>query len=154
MIFYSVGTQLPFDRLTGYLDQWCEETGFSEIIGQVARGHIPKNFKAYDYLSSDAYKSYFIESELIVSHAGMGSILTAIEYGKPIVIVPRKFELGEHRNDHQLSTVKRFRGTCGIYVAENYSELVDILELDSYDSPSISQGAVSLIENLRQLIAS
>ena len=44
----------------------------------------------------------------IVAHAGMGTILTALEIGKPLLVMPRRAALGEHRNDHQLATARRF----------------------------------------------
>ena len=43
----------------------------------------------------------------IVAHAGMGTILTALETGKRLLVMPRRAALGEHRNDHQLATVSR-----------------------------------------------
>ena len=37
----------------------------------------------------------------------MGTIITALELGKPILVVPRLGKLGETRNDHQVATAKR-----------------------------------------------
>jgi UDP-N-acetylglucosamine transferase subunit ALG13 len=57
----------------------------------------------------------------------MGSILTAIELSKPIVVMPRRAHLGEHRNDHQWATVNRLGEDVGIAVAADETELVDFL---------------------------
>jgi len=53
----------------------------------------------------------------------MGSIVTAMEFGKPIVIMPRDHERGEHRNGHQMATAQRFMDTPGVYVAMNKQQL-------------------------------
>ena len=53
----------------------------------------------------------------------MGSILSAGERGKPIVLLPRAGRLGEHRNDHQRDTAARFAGRPGIFVAEDEAGL-------------------------------
>ena len=64
----------------------------------------------------------------IVAHAGMGSILTALEYGKPILVMPRRGDLRETRNDHQVATAQRFRGLPHVAVAFDEQELVEKLD--------------------------
>ena len=68
---------------------------------------------------------------MIVAHAGMGSILTALEYGKPILVMPRRGDLRETRNDHQIATAKRFRELGKVAVAFDEVELAR--ELDRLD---------------------
>ncbi|AOL93009.1 glycosyltransferase [Porphyrobacter sp. LM 6] len=64
-------------------------------------------------------------SRLIVSHAGIGTILTAARFAKPIVLIPRRAALEEHRNDHQLATVAQLATRPGILVARDETELSD-----------------------------
>ena len=64
----------------------------------------------------------------MISHAGMGSIITALELGKRIIVMPRRANLGEHRNDHQLATAKRLSEQGRIMVAFTEQELVDKLD--------------------------
>jgi UDP-N-acetylglucosamine transferase subunit ALG13 len=63
------------------------------------------------------------EAELVVAHAGMGSIITALRYQRPLLIMPRRAALGEHRNDHQVATAKWLIDRPGIEVAWDESEL-------------------------------
>jgi UDP-N-acetylglucosamine transferase subunit ALG13 len=91
-----------------------------------------------------------------VAHAGMGSILTALEIGKPLVIMPRRAALGEHRNDHQLATAQRFAGRDGVAVAIDETELpLRLDELHDVSSqPRISPYAPDeLVAALRAFIA-
>lgn len=67
-------------------------------------------------------------ASVIVSHAGMGSILTALRYRRPIIIMPRKADLGEHRNDHQLATARWMAARPGVMVAWEADDLAALLD--------------------------
>lgn len=111
MIFITVGTQLPFDRLMNLFTEWQEYSGYAgDVVAQVGEGsHFTSSrIKVIDSLSSDQYYHWFSRADGVVSHAGMGSILSCLDYSKRGVFLPRKYALGEHRNDHQLDTVNAF----------------------------------------------
>ena len=74
-----------------------------------------------------------LAADAVVAHAGIGTILGALELGKPTVVMPRRAALGEHRNDHQLATARRFSGP-GIAVALDEHELA--AELGRMASPA------------------
>jgi len=59
----------------------------------------------------------------VIAHCGMGSILSALSLGKPILVMPRSAEQGEHRNDHQFATAQRFSDQPGVTVAWDEAEL-------------------------------
>jgi UDP-N-acetylglucosamine transferase subunit ALG13 len=84
--------------------------------------------EAAAFLGSEEYQRRFAEADLVIAHAGMGTILGAIEAAKPLIIVPRRASLGEHRNEHQLGTAKRFRNVPGIRVVDDVSEIGDALD--------------------------
>lgn len=128
MIFLTVGTQLPFDRLVRGIDEWAEKSSPVDIFGQIGPGsYKPKNFSFKDFISPVEFNDKILKADLIVAHAGMGSILTALQYCKPIIIFPRRASLGEHRNEHQLATAKRFLNRPGLSVAFDISELHRLL---------------------------
>lgn len=137
MIFLSVGTQLPFDRLTRAIDDWCAEEGTGDqVFGQIGKlgkgNYLPRHFEVAETLSHAAFVRRVEGSALIVGHAGMGSIISALTYEKPIVIMPRLARLGEHRNDHQLATVTRFRSRPGIIAADD--EVMLRIKLEQFAS--------------------
>lgn len=128
MIFLTVGTQLPFDRLVRAMDEWAKINSCVEVFGQIGpESYKPNNFSANEFISPVAFIDAIMKADLIVAHAGMGSILTALQYCKPIIIFPRRASLGEHRNEHQLATSKRFFGRAGISVAYDLPELYQLL---------------------------
>ena len=53
----------------------------------------------------------------------MGSVITASQYGKPIVLIPRLREWGEHTTDHQLATANWLRDKPGVYIADADADL-------------------------------
>jgi len=157
VIFLAVGTQLPFDRLVRTVDEWAEEEGGEEeVIGQVGQSSFqPRRIRAFATVEPDVFKRTCREASLLIAHAGMGSILGAMELRKPIVIMPRLADLGEHRNDHQLATARRFDGSPGVYVAYDVFELRTLLTRRHELTPGSgisSSASPELIETLRGFI--
>ncbi len=132
MIFLTLGTQLPFDRLVKAMDDWCGKTGYKDVVAQIIvsepDGYHPQHIDWVTHLAPSVYARTIKAADVIVAHAGMGSIITAMTHTKPIILLPRKAGLGEHRNDHQMATVERFRDRPGIYVANTEKELPALLE--------------------------
>jgi UDP-N-acetylglucosamine transferase subunit ALG13 len=128
MIFITVGTQLPFDRLIRTVDAWAARTG-AEVFAQIGPGqYVPGHIRWTRTLPADECNTRIRQARAVVAHAGMGSILTALEFGKPIVVMPRRGDLGEHRNDHQIATAKHFQEQGRIRVAFDERELEQKLE--------------------------
>lgn len=124
MIFLTVGTQLGFDRLIRAVDEWASKNSSYTIFAQIGNGNYhPINMKWERFLSPSKFDEIFRNSKLIISHAGMGTILNALVHEKPIVVLPRLYKYQEHRNDHQLATAKRLRNLNGVYFASSTSEL-------------------------------
>lgn len=63
--------------------------------------------KCVGFLPPDVFAEYFGRARMVIAHAGMGTILSALKQDKPIIIVPRLASLKEHRNDHQIATAMR-----------------------------------------------
>lgn len=128
MIFVTVGTQLSFDRLVAAVDKWSLNNPTVKVFAQVGpTNYAPQHIEFADFVAPDIADGLFKQASLIVSHAGMGSILTALKYRKPILIMPRLANLGEHRNDHQLATAKWLGSTPGITVAKDELEVEVLL---------------------------
>lgn len=128
MIFVTVGTQLSFDRLIVAIDQWAANNPSEKVFAQIGPAkYTPQHIEYSDFVAPNKADELFRQASLIVSHAGMGSILTALKYRKPILIMPRHANLGEHRNDHQLATAKWLGSTPGVIVAKDENEVSDLL---------------------------
>jgi UDP-N-acetylglucosamine transferase subunit ALG13 len=156
MIFVTVGTDLPFDRLVRTVDAWAGETQRTDVFAQIGEtAWRPTHIRFSKFLEPEEFRRCFNESTTIVAHAGMGTILSALQWGKPILVMPRQASLNEHRNEHQLATAKHLAGLGKIDVAFDEHSLRQKLERlsDLAAKERISPHAsASLISALRAFI--
>lgn len=158
MIFVTVGTQGPFDRMIRAIDEWATRHGREDVFAQIGRdAWRPKTIEWVASLDAVEFKRRVEAAQVVVSHAGMGTILTALELGKPVLIMPRRAALGEQRNDHQVATVKKLGALQLATVANDEVELADWLEkLDDLRAArqERSQGLDQLLRTLRDFLTS
>lgn len=127
LIFLTIGTQLPFDRLVEALDSIACDLD-EEIFAQIGQAkYRPKNFDAVKTLSPTEFKKTFENARVVVAHAGIGTVLSGKKLRKPLVLMARQSKLGEHRNDHQNATAKQLRSVSGVYLFENATQLKEHL---------------------------
>jgi UDP-N-acetylglucosamine transferase subunit ALG13 len=125
VILVTVGTDGPFDRLIRTVDEWAGSTGRADVIAQIGKTTlVPKHIKAHEFFDPPQFREYFSEAELIIAHAGMGTILSALRYQKPLLVMPRRASLGEQRNEHQLATARHLQEMGKVTVAFDEKELV------------------------------
>lgn len=141
MIFVTVGAQMPFDRLVHAMDAWAATHRDVAVFAQVGDTQAPPVHMPYACMLTPAeFGARVRGAQLIVAHAGMGSILTALEYGKPLLVMPRRAALRETRNDHQLATVKQFADNARIHVAPDEHALAAQLDALLAQAPAPGQG--------------
>ncbi len=156
MIFVTVGSQMPFDRLIRAVDQWAMKHTDQRIFAQIGDSDYVPQAMAYEHsLPPAEFVRRVVEAKVVIAHAGMGTIISAAEFGKLIVLLPRRGSLRETRNDHQLATAKWLRSKPGIFVADSEDELPTALARALTDSAGIGfSGAVpdAMIANLKSII--
>ncbi len=127
MIFATVGTQLPFPRLLQTLDAIAARHKL-EVFAQTCDPGLNLSYiKSKPNLEPKEFDQHFKAARVVVSHAGIGTILSAKRHGKPLILMPRRASLGEHRNEHQLATVQQLSNLPGLYVANDEAELEALL---------------------------
>lgn len=153
MIFVTIGTQFPFDRLIEMLDRIAPELD-EEIYAQVLKGkYKPKHIKTLDFIEPDEFEEVFVQARLVVAHAGMGTILSSLRRSKPLIIFPRIAALGEHRNEHQTATALMIKENNYAYVATDEKELRELLHMDLRPLKKIGEFASeSLVKSLKDFI--
>lgn len=123
MIFVSAGTQFPFDRLIEMVDTLAGETDEEVVAQAIPDKYEPKNFRLLGIIPQGEYTDLVNKCDLVVAHAGMGAIITAMRIGKPILVLPRLASKGEHRNDHQTSTARHLQQMGYVTTISNLDEL-------------------------------
>jgi UDP-N-acetylglucosamine transferase subunit ALG13 len=127
-VFVTVGTQLPFDRLVRTVDEWAGRHPHAKVFGQIGpTTYHPRHMQWAQFIEADECRRRVKEATAVVAHAGMGTIITSLELGTPIVVVPRQASLGEHRNDHQIATARNLLAQNRVIVAFDEEHLLEKL---------------------------
>lgn len=157
MIFVTVGSQEPFDRLIRAVDEWASLRGRSDVFAQIGKTkYVPEHIQFTGFVEPSKFTSLVQQARVVVAHAGIGSILSALELGKPIVVMPRRAKFREQRNDHQVSTAKHFGSQGRVIVADDEQILLDRLDfaLTQANSEPISpEASPELLATLRSFLA-
>ena len=137
MIFVSLGTQdKPFNRIIDYvisLKENLKELQGEKIIIQLGQTKLLKsdneriknleNIIIYDMLKPKKMKDIIKYSDIIITHAGVGTIMECLEMGKEIIVVPRKVENLEHVNNHQEEIAFEMEKKGFLAKVDTYEEL-------------------------------
>ena len=116
MILVLLGTQNnSFHRLLEEVDKNIKDgTIKEEVIVQSGYTKL---------MSKEQLAEFQEEATLIITHGGVGSIVSSIEKGKKVIAVPRMHEYGEHVNNHQKEIVEDFNNKGYIIGIENVEDL-------------------------------
>jgi UDP-N-acetylglucosamine transferase subunit ALG13 len=122
VIFVTLGTQaFPFDRLLRTLESL---PGAEELVIQCARSSFrPARATWHDDLPHGELVELIRRARAIVCHAGVGSVLTALQEGRRPIVVPRLREYGEAVDDHQVMFARRLAVTGRVILIEDLEEL-------------------------------
>lgn len=103
MIFVTVGTHhQPFDRLLCALDRLD-----GELVVQYGAGAPPRrSLHSKALMAFDEILRWLDEADVVVTHAGVGSILCATRAGHIPLVVPRRREFHEHVDNHQVELTR------------------------------------------------
>lgn len=138
MIFVILGThELEFKRLLEYLEKMNIN---EEVVIQSGNTHFTSNkYKIIPFLDPNEFKNYIEKSDLVITHGGVGSILTGLRYKKKVITMPRLSKYKEHNDDHQLEICNKlskdgYTINCTDYESlENAIENYKNIELKSYN---------------------
>ncbi len=130
MIFVTVGThEQAFDRLIKYMDMWADEHDEEVIMQTGFTGFVPEHCKWQKFYNYDQMTKYMNDARIVITHGGPSSFITALQLGKLPIVVPRRADLGEHVNDHQVIFCTELeRLQRNIVVVNEIKELGGILE--------------------------
>jgi len=133
LIFVTVGAQMSFDRLVGWVDDWAVKEDRDDVVAQIGPSeYVPRRLRVVPFMTPPEFRARLESADVIVAHAGMGSIISALELAKPIVVVPRHGARKETRNDHQIATARRLEAERLVRVADSPEDLArHLAELDS-----------------------
>ncbi|TCJ19315.1 glycosyl transferase family 28 [Flaviaesturariibacter flavus] len=129
-VFVTIGSQEPFSRLHHLVDELAPEFPALRFLAQTTgsdsfRG---RHIEVLSFIPPVAFKKHLEEADLVIAHAGIGTILNVLELQKPLIVFPRLGRLHETRDDHQVATARAFEKQGYLHVAEDGPQLRAHLE--------------------------
>lgn len=111
MIFVTVGNATQgFRRLLDAVDALAGKGFFCDDSVMIQVGHNPDFQSMYGkqekFLPMEQFAEMICKADLVISHAGAGTLLHVLQAGKVPIVMPRRQQFGEHVDDHQLELVK------------------------------------------------
>ena len=154
MVFVVLGTQdKQFKRLLEDVDREISLGHIKEKV-IVQAGHTKynsENMEIFDFLSAPEFEKYLTKADLIITHGGAGTILSAVKKGKRIIACPRLEKHREHHNDHQKQIIDEFVKLGYILKYDEDSNLIDIIKESKKFKPkkfkSNTSNMINLIDN-------
>jgi len=158
MIFVTVGNHFQeFDRLLKKVDEIAPRIPHEIVIQKGYSKYIPRNTKHFDFVPMDEAMNYIQRSDLVISHAGIGTIILCKENGIPLIIFPRRKKYGEHGTDHQVEIAEALkeRGDKNIYILYEENRLEEkIMEVVGKKEmvEAGNRGRENLIRTIKEFI--
>ena len=133
MIFITLGTQdKHFDRLLKAVYKLeTDEKIVAQIGSTEFKSSKPEDkFEIHKFLSNEEFEKYMDEARVVITHAGVGTIVYGLKKHKKMIVAARLKKYGEHVNDHQLQILQTFASEGYIIPLENFDDLPKLLEME------------------------
>lgn len=130
-IFVPLGTQkFPFKRLIIALNNLIKEGVYApeDIVMQSTIYDVKPLFAHVGLIPVDEFNKYMSDADIIITHAGVNSIISCMQMKKPLLVVPRLHKFGEHIDDHQMEIALLMEKKYNVLVALDLSKLKELIE--------------------------
>lgn len=129
MILVTLGTQkFAMNRLVEAVDKLAAKLEEEVFIQAGNSTYKPVNCRYSQFVDSADFKKMIEECNILITHAGVGSIMTGINAGKPVIVVPRLKQYGEHVDDHQTQIAKAFCDKGCVICCEDVGQLQECID--------------------------
>ena len=127
-IFVAVGTQkFPFNRLLKLAEELSKEG--QEVFVQTGNSDYKSSaYSSAAFLNPLEYEKKIAECDVLVTHSGVGTIISGIKSGKKVIVVPRLSKNGEHVDDHQIQIADAFSKLNFILQYKEGDKISDLVE--------------------------
>ena len=157
MILVMLGTQNnSFHRLLEEVQKCIDDKLIDEevIVQAGATKFKSKDMKIFKLVSTKRLNEYIDNADYVITHGGVGSIVSCIKKGKKVIAVPRYSKYGEHVNDHQLQIIQTFDSQGFIKGIKDISELEEaikeIKDFKPQEFVSNTQNIINIIDDFIQ----
>lgn len=154
MILVTLGTQdKPFTRLLDAIQKAVNDGIIKEEV-IVQAGHTKyesRNMKIFDLIPTDEFDQLVKKCRILITHGGVGSIITGLKAGKIVIAAARLSKYKEHTNDHQKQIIREFVDAGYLVELKDFNQLGKTFAYAKKFHPkkfeSNTKNFISLIEN-------
>lgn len=141
MIFVTVGTHyLGFERLIKKMDEISCVIKDEVIMQTGYTNYEPKNTKWAKFFDIDEINDFYNKADIIISHAGAGTLINCLSIGKKIIVVPRFKKFNEHIDDQQLELAEALDKSNRAFVVYKIENITDsIIKIKNHKFKSFSR---------------
>lgn len=154
MILVTLGTQdKEFSRLLEAIQKQIECGVIQEevVVQAGCTKFESKEMKIFDLISGEEFEQLMEKCDLLITHGGVGSIISGLKHHKKIIAAPRLSKYKEHTNDHQLQIIEEFSKEGYLLPLFDFSKLGKVIEKAKHFKPkefkSNTRHVVNMIED-------
>ncbi len=157
MILVTLGTQdKKFTRLLEEIDRLIDTKVITdEVIVQAgySSDYKSSNMKIFDLIAKDEFEKLISKCDYLITHGGVGNILSGLKCKKKVIAVPRLKEYKEHVNNHQLEIIENFNQEGYIIGIKDIKELESaILKLKNFKPKEFKSNKDKALRVVKKLI--
>lgn len=154
MIFVATGSQkFQFDRLLKLLDELAGKGKIEEkIFAQVGSStYRPVHYEYQTFMDQNDFEETIKGCSVLITHCGIGSIISGKKYHIPIIVFPRLKKYEEAVDDHQWEFANAFSAMDYVLMYHEGDDLTDLIrrsrDFKFRDYQSNRENILSTIEN-------
>ena len=156
MILVVLGTQdKQFDRLLKDVDKLIDDKVINDkVVVQAGQTkYESKNMEIFDLIPAPEFEELLDKADLVITHGGAGTILSAIKKGKRIIAAPRLSKYMEHHNDHQKQIIGEFKKQGYLLEYNDGDDLGELIkESKKFKPKEFKSNTKNMIKNLNKYI--
>lgn len=157
MILILLGSQkFQFNRLLKEIDDLIASGIINDnVFAQIGNSdYKPKLYKYTSFIDKNEFLNYINEANLIITHGGTASIITALKAKKKVIAVARLKKYKEHISNHQLDIVRQFSSMKLIIGLEEVKELKKTMEnINNYELIEYTSSTSKIIDIIEDFIS-
>ncbi|MEE1278264.1 MAG: PssE/Cps14G family polysaccharide biosynthesis glycosyltransferase [Acutalibacteraceae bacterium] len=112
-----------------------------------------EHMQIFDLIDMDKFNELMSKCDLLITHGGVGTIVSGLQNGKKVIAVPRLAKYGEHVNDHQLQIIENF-AESGFILASYEVDMLEetLLKLPQFEPKQYTSNTENMVDLVRKNI--
>ena len=156
MILVTLGTNdKSFIRLIKKIEELIIEQVITEdVVVQAGFTHYEsKHMKIFDLIPMEEFSKLTSECSLLITHGGVGSIISGLQNNKKVIALPRLKVFKEHVNDHQLQIIENFEKSGYILASYSVDDLANtIKKVPTFEPKKYTSNTENFIKLIKKYI--